>query len=86
MDIITTNRDEEVYADLKMSYGESETTGYSGKKYKIGPYNKRGEWGPFINMHNLTEKEIRKEIRHRLGYKIWPQPKITIFRILLKGE
>ena len=82
-EIITTNRDENVCADIKMSNGESEWHGHSGKIYKMGPYTKRDEYR-FTEMHNLTEKEIREEIRFRLRGSIWPIPNIQIFSIYLK--
>lgn len=84
-EIITTNRDEFVYADIKMSNGECEWTGDSGKIYKKDPYTKRGEYR-FTEMANLTEKQIREEIRFRLRGTEWPIPKIRIFSIYLKKE
>ena len=84
-EIITTNSDEYVYADIKMSNGESECHGHSGKIYKKDPYTIRGEFR-FTEMANLTEKQIREEIRFRLktGGSEWPIPSIRIFSIYLK--
>tara|TARA_Y100000004_G_scaffold176299_1_gene216726 strand:- start:514 stop:780 length:267 start_codon:yes stop_codon:yes gene_type:complete len=78
MTILTADRDEWVYADVEITP--------KGRGAILRPgITERGEHR-FINMHNMTEKEIRKEIRHRMYVSGWygDFAKIDIHSIYLK--
>tara|TARA_Y100000287_G_scaffold183115_1_gene181722 strand:- start:388 stop:630 length:243 start_codon:yes stop_codon:yes gene_type:complete len=76
MTILTADRDEWVYADVEIT---------PSRDSKCGRATKRGEHR-YINMHNMTKKEIRKEIRHRAyaGGFYGDIAKIRIYSIYLK--